>query len=58
MKDGIYRVTIKYLCSGFVLENYKVTRCAPILKKILKYWINIAKLVLYLFFLIQKWQIR
>lgn len=43
MKDGLYRVTTKYLCAGFVVENGKVTRCAPILRKNIKYWMTIAK---------------
>jgi hypothetical protein len=45
MKDGLYRVTTSYLCAGFVLEQGKVTICAPILKKKLAYWMTVAKYV-------------
>jgi len=43
MKDGVYQVTTKYLCAGFVIKDGKVVACAPILKKNLTYWITIAK---------------
>lgn len=43
MPDGLYRVTTKYLCAGFIIEDGKVVRCAPVLKKNLKYWMTIAK---------------
>lgn len=42
MKDGLYRVTTRYLCAGFVVENGKITACAPILRKRLSYWITVA----------------
>lgn len=42
MKDGLYRVTTKYLCAGFVVENGKITRCAPVLRKKINYWVTIA----------------
>jgi hypothetical protein len=45
MKDGLYQVTTSYLCAGFVVEQGKVTRCAPILRKKLSYWMTVAKLV-------------
>lgn len=45
MEDGLYQVTTSYLCAGFVIENGKVTRCAPILRKKLKYWMTKAKRV-------------
>lgn len=45
MKDGLYRVTTSYLCAGFVVENGRVTRCAPILRRRLNYWMTIAVLV-------------
>lgn len=41
--DGLYRVTTSYLCAGFVVENGRVTRCAPILRKRIAYWMTIAK---------------
>jgi len=43
MKDGLYRVTTRYLCAGFVVEGGKVTRCAPILRKRLVYWLRLAE---------------
>jgi hypothetical protein len=42
MKDGLYRVTTSYLCAGFVIEEGKVTECAPILRKKLAYWKTLA----------------
>jgi hypothetical protein len=42
MRDGLYQVTTPYLCAGFVVEDGKVTMCAPILRKRLAYWITIA----------------
>lgn len=45
MKDGLYQVTTKYLCAGFVVENGVVTMCAPILKAKLAYWKTIARWV-------------
>lgn len=40
MKDGLYQVTTSYLCAGFVVENGRVTLCAPILRNKLDYWIT------------------
>lgn len=45
MPDGLYQVTTKYLCAGFVIENGIVVACAPILRKNLIYWKTIAKKV-------------
>lgn len=42
MTDGLYQVTTRYLCAGFVVVNGKVTLCAPILRKKLTYWKTIA----------------
>jgi len=42
MKDGIYQVKTKYLCAGFIVENGSITKCAPILRKKISYWITIA----------------
>jgi len=42
MKDGLYQVKTSYLCAGFVVKNGTVTRCAPILRKRITYWITIA----------------
>jgi len=43
LEDGLYQVTTPYLCAGFVVENSKVTQCAPILRTRLKYWMTVAK---------------
>lgn len=43
--DGLYRVTTRYLCAGFVVDGGRVTMCAPILRKRLTYWMTIAELV-------------
>ncbi len=44
MTDGLYRVTTKYLCAGFVVKGGKVktSQCAPILRAKLKFWVTIA----------------
>lgn len=44
MRDGLYQVTTKYLCAAFVVENgsVRLSRCAPILRKNLTYWMTIA----------------
>lgn len=42
MKDGLYRVVTTYLCAGFVVEDGKVTICAPILRKKIEYWKTVA----------------
>ena len=45
MKDGLYQVTKPYLCAGFIIEDEKVTQCAPILRRKLSYWKTVAKLI-------------
>jgi hypothetical protein len=35
-------VTTRYLCAGFVVEHGRVTCCAPILRKRLRYWMTQA----------------
>jgi hypothetical protein len=48
VKDGLYRVDhpkARYLCAGFVVENGKVTMCAPILRNRLTFWRTIAERV-------------
>ena len=42
MEDGLYQVTTKYLCAGFVIEHGDVTDCAPILRKRIEYWKTVA----------------
>ena len=43
--DGLYQVTTRYLCAGFVVENGRVTWCAPILRRRLPYWRTVARRV-------------
>jgi hypothetical protein len=38
LPDGLYQVTTRYLCAGFIVERGKVTRCAPILKRALAFY--------------------
>ena len=42
MIDGLYRVEYKGICAGFVVENGRVTICAPILRRKLAFWRTIA----------------
>lgn len=42
LPDGLYRVTTRYLCAGFVVENRLIVRCAPILRGKIEYWKSIA----------------
>lgn len=42
LADGLYRVVTRYLCAGFVIENGTVVKCAPILKKRIRYWMTVA----------------
>lgn len=43
MRDGLYRVTARYLCAGFVVRRGRVVRCAPILRRKIDYWMTIAR---------------
>lgn len=45
MEDGTYQVTTPYLCAGFVVEDGRVTECAPILRKRLPHWQRHARLL-------------
>lgn len=38
LRDGLYQVTTKYLCAGFVIKNGELKHCAPILRKKFDYW--------------------
>lgn len=40
---GLYLVETTYFVAGFVVEHWMITRCAPILRKNLKFWQTIAK---------------
>ena len=46
MIDGVYQVTTKYFCAGFVIKNGKLVLCAPILRKKFDYWKTIARRIL------------
>lgn len=43
LPNGLYQVTTKYLCAGFVVREGVVVDCAPILRKKLAYWVTVAK---------------
>jgi len=45
MRDGLYRVTTRYLCAGFVVRGGRVTLVAPILRRRLAYWMTVAEWV-------------
>jgi hypothetical protein len=45
VRDGLYRVDYRALCAGFVVEAGRVTRCAPILRKRLAFWMGVASWV-------------
>lgn len=42
MTDGVYQVTTRYFCAGFVVRGGRVTMCAPILRKRFSYWRTLA----------------
>jgi hypothetical protein len=37
VRDGLYQVTRRYLCAGFVVSLGRVTMVAPILRRALSY---------------------
>jgi hypothetical protein len=43
MKDGLYQVNWRGICAGFVVDNGRVTRCAPILRRRFLFFSRIAK---------------
>lgn len=45
LKDGLYAVVTDTWVAGFVIENGRVTMCAPILRKRLAYWMTKARRV-------------
>lgn len=45
LRDGLYQVVTPYLCAGFVVEDGKVRRCAPILRRRLRHWLTVAQWV-------------
>lgn len=44
-KDGLYRVTYWNFCAGFVVREGKIVRCAPILRKRMRFWLTVAEWV-------------
>lgn len=42
MTDGLYQVTTRHFCAGFIVEHGVITRCAPILRKNIHYWMTVA----------------
>ena len=42
LADGLYQVTKHGICAGFVIEEGKVTLCAPILRNKLSWWMTQA----------------
>jgi len=45
MRDGLYQVTTRYLCAGFIVRDGTVVECAPILRRRIRYWIAVARWV-------------
>ena len=43
--DGLYQVETPYLVAGFVVANSRVTECAPILRRRLAHWLDVAERV-------------
>jgi len=42
LPDGLYQVTTRYLCAGFVVKDGQIALCAPILWRRINYWITKA----------------
>lgn len=43
--DGLYRVSTRYLCAGFIVRDGRIVACAPILRRKLAYWRTVAERV-------------
>lgn len=43
MKDGLYQVTYKGICAGFIIKDRILRKCAPVLRKNFSFWKTIAK---------------
>jgi hypothetical protein len=41
--DGLYIVDYKGISAAFVIEGGRVTRCAPVLRRRLEFWMTIGK---------------
>jgi len=46
LRDGLYRVTYKNICAGFVIKDGRLQECAPILRKNIDKWVSISKEIL------------
>ena len=45
MKDGLYRVLNGDICAAFVVRKGEVTICAPVLRKRLDHWKEVAEFI-------------
>lgn len=45
MKDGLYRVVHGSICAGFVVRGGEITLCAPVLRKKISFFSQIAEYV-------------
>jgi hypothetical protein len=41
-RDGVYQVTYRGICAGYVIEGEWLVQCAPILLKKIDWWKTIA----------------
>lgn len=42
MSDGIWQVTTKDFCAGYVVKYGQIVYCAPILRRRIQYWVTRA----------------
>lgn len=45
MKDGLYQVTWRGVCAGFVIRDGRLAECAPVLRRRFAYFKTIARRV-------------
>jgi len=49
MRDGLYQITTKYFCAGYVVSDGIICECAPYLRKLFygkdrqKWWAQAAR---------------
>lgn len=43
LKDGFYRISRSNFTAGFEVRNGRVVACAPILRRLIKYWVTVAE---------------
>lgn len=43
--DGLYRVLVRGICAGIVVEGGRIVRCAPILRRQAREWLRYAEYV-------------